>query len=738
MTGFLTEREDEILHFHLFCGLGGGARGFNRSTAKVGNVRGVSKCVGGVDSDRRAVLDFGTLAGVPGTELDLFDLEQYRAFHGKDPAPGWREATPDDLRAAAGGRTPNIVFTSPPCKGFSGLLSSARSASARYQALNRLTVRGVMLALEAWKDDLPEFFLLENVPRIATRGAHLVRQIEALLRAAGYATNPTFHDCGELGNLAQRRRRFLLVGRNMAKVPIYLYEPPRRPLRTVGEILEAFPMPGAEEAGPMHHMRRLQWITWLRLAFVEAGSDWRSLEKLRVVDGKLADYGIVPAAVYHAGILGVNSWDEAAPTITGRAQPTTGGFSVADPRIQGAHHGVLGVVPWEDASGVVQGASRPQNGPFAVCDPRMPEGTGEYRQLGVNAWDGPVGTLTGQSAHGGGAYSVADPRMSDNPDRHQNQFRVVQWKGSAGTIIGATRPGSGAQGVADPRLLSREGASARQYNNVYRVVQWDGPSCAVTAGQGPTSGGQAIADPRAGSGWKGKGKYRVTGFDEEAGAVIAASTTGNGACAVADPRIDADGRHSGSLGVVGWDETAGTVRGESLPTNGPMSVQDPRMAWDRATDGPWAGGGQYGVVGWEETSGAVTGAASADSGSFSVADPRLELPAISDQLVAVIISHDGTWHRPFTTLELAALQGLIDPEEFLLLAKKKTPFTLSGTADGRWREAIGNAVPPPTATAIGNEMIRAILLARAGQTFMLSATSVWVQPFIAAMQVEAP
>ena len=44
-----------------------------------------------------------------------------------------------------------------------------------------LTVRGIWLALEAWADDPPEFFILENVPRIATRGAHLLDQIETLL-----------------------------------------------------------------------------------------------------------------------------------------------------------------------------------------------------------------------------------------------------------------------------------------------------------------------------------------------------------------------------------------------------------------------------------------------------------------------------------------------------------------------------------------------------------------------------
>ncbi len=37
---------------------------------------------------------------------------------------------------------------------------------------------------------------------------------------------------------------------------------------------------------------------------------------------------------------------------------------------------------------------------------------------------------------------------------------------------------------------------------------------------------------------------------------------------------------------------------------------------------------------------------------------------------------DNTWHRPFTTLELAALQGLVDPEEHLELDDLKDSFAL--------------------------------------------------------------
>src|SRR5690606_29760183 len=146
--------------FHLFCGLGGGAAGFNRGTARLGDMHARFRCLGGIDSDPAIVRDFQALAGVPGTCLDLFDRDQYTDWHGHEPPADWREATPEDIRRAAGNERPNIVFTSPPCKGFSGLLNTTRSKTAKYQALNRLTLRGLWLTMEAWKDDPPDFLLL--------------------------------------------------------------------------------------------------------------------------------------------------------------------------------------------------------------------------------------------------------------------------------------------------------------------------------------------------------------------------------------------------------------------------------------------------------------------------------------------------------------------------------------------------------------------------------------------------
>ena len=45
----------EITNFHLFCGLGGGAKGFNRGRARVGNMEAKFRCLGGIDVDSASI-----------------------------------------------------------------------------------------------------------------------------------------------------------------------------------------------------------------------------------------------------------------------------------------------------------------------------------------------------------------------------------------------------------------------------------------------------------------------------------------------------------------------------------------------------------------------------------------------------------------------------------------------------------------------------------------------------------
>ncbi len=650
--------EVEFKHFHIACGAGFGARGMNRGTARVGNLRGRMRCIGGVDVDSLAIADFGNQAGVGGTVLDLFNREQYVAFHGHEPPAGWCEATADDFRRAAHGETPDIVFTSMPCKGFSGLLAESLSHSAKYQALNGLALRGLWLALEAWSDDPPALLIFENVPRIATRGRRLLDEIAGMLRTYGYVAAETMHDCGIVGGLAQSRKRFLLVARHMGKVPNFVYEPPRRRLKGVGEVLDKLPLPGDPVAGPMHKVPSLQWKTWVRLAFVEAGGDWRSLNRLRVEDGMLADYGIAPDTGWHAGILGVHSWGDPATTVAGRNSPTNGAFSVADPRTNLAEYGQYGVRRWGDTSGAV----------------------------------------SGQSACGGGAYSVADPR-----------------------------PGFG----------------AATHHNIYRVLRFEQAAKVVTCGHHPAGGGQCVADPRPAGGW-GTSKYRVTGYRENAGAVIAASTTGDGAFAVADPRCNwKPTAHRNKLAVKAYDQSSGTVTGSDRVGSGALCVADPRPGYLKDGRDAYLTAGMYGVMNWREPVGAINANGQHDNGKWSVADPRVAaLPAPDDRLVAMIIAEDETWHRPFTTFELAGLQSLYDPEEMferiegVWRRRVPEPWMLAGKSDSRWREAIGNAVPSDAAEAIGSVFCHTLLLARSGQTFTLSNSPIWVQPIVTALAVD--
>ena len=102
------------------------------------------------------------------------------------------------------------------------------------------------------------------------------------------------------------------------------------------------------------------------------------------------------------------------------------------------------------------------------------------------------------------------------------------------------------------------------------------------------------------------------------------------------------------------------------------------------------------------------------------------MPAHNDRLTCMITSLDGTWHRPFTTLELAAIQSLVEPEE---------QFELDGLSDQAWRERIGNAVPPDAAEAIADVMGTTLLLAAQGETFMLSSMPIWVRPVAVGLSV---
>lgn len=731
-----------LRHGHMACGIGAGAQGFNLANPRVGNLVGKFECAGGIDVDAGAIANFEKLTGVPGTVLDLFDRQQYIDFHGKPPPHGWTEACPADIRRIFGRL--DVLFASYPCKGFSGLLSQLQSTTIKYQALNALTLRGMWLSLEAYRDDPIPIILFENVPRIASRGRWLLDQIVALLHAYGYHVAETVHDCGEIGGLAQSRKRFLLVARHPDKVPDFMYEPIKHPLRGVGEILGKLPLPGDLEGGPMHRVPELQWRTWVRLAFVEAGKDWRSLNRLEVQDGMLKDYGIVRQGL-RENAYGVCRWDEKAPLITGARSPGQGKFSVADVRpFDPMYRTSLGVIRWTGEAGTIGGRGFPLNGAYSVADPRPGYGPNTHQNiLYVVRFEGSAKSVIGTSHVAGGAMAVSDPRVDGHP--RSVQLGVKRWSQTAGVVKGDMSVGGGPYAIADIRLPEK------RFNNVFRIVPFESPAPAVHGPGGP--GGQAVADPRMPETSYVKRKYKVHAFVHSSRAVIGASTTGDGAFAVADPRCTwGAASHRNKLKVTVWFGPAGTDRVGS----GAACVADPRPDGLRnpaRAKHSYDSQAHYGVCGWGDTSIAVPGFAKYDRGRWSVADGRLifptsdegeeaiGLPALDKRLVARIIALDGTWHRPFTTLELAGLQSLFDPEEVFEMDERigryiaRYEFNLASSSDASKREWIGNAVPSLAAKGMGETIGEALLRARLGVTFSLSALTIWVSPLDVALAV---
>lgn len=549
----MGERTYRILH--LFAGIGGGALGFQAAAAQWGGLAGRFETVVGIDCDAAACADFEALTGARAVRADLATM------------------TPAELLAVAGDEAPDVVFASPPCKGFSGLLPKASAAGEHYQLLNRLVLQGLFLVLEAWPARPPRLILIENVPRIVSRGAVLLAQVEQLLRSYGYRFDRSTHDCGELGGLGQHRSRFLLLARHERQLPSVVYRPAKKRVRSIGEVLEQLPLPGEASAGPLHRLPRLQWKTWVRLALIPAGGDWRDLPQ--------GEYAVV-----------------------------------GDPGKFKGRPGLIGVAPWDEPASAVTGSA----------------------------------SATGSNGMG----AVADPRPG----------RVVQ-----------------------------------PFNNVYRLMRWDQPSGAVTAGGGPSSSGVCVADPRLGHEPR-KGALRMIPWGEPAPTVTGAAGIGR-SCSygVADPRTS--GRFHNQLRVEAWGEPAHTVTGVDHVTGGAPSVADPRLGCSPRS-------GAYRVQRWDEPASTVIGSADVHAGSSAVADPRI--PGPDDRLdpAPVIIAEDGTWHRPLTTLELAALQDLP------MRMADGSPLTLAGRSDKAWRERVGNAVPVGTARAIAEQLLETLLQADSG------------------------
>lgn len=614
---------------YLFGGIGGGALGFDGARAEYMGKYARFKSICNIDADPVVCANYERITGNRAVQMDLFDRQQYTDFFGKEPAEDWHEATPWDIWKAFCEQVPDVIFTSPPCKGFSGLLPEKSAASKKYQALNLLTIRGIDITLAACRDyggELPALFLLENVPRIMSRGKNILNKIKSTLKKYGYLVNDETHDCGEIGGLGQHRKRYLLIARNENRMPAFVYKPEIKPLKTIGDVIGNLPLPGDEvNGGPMHRVPMLQRKTWERLAFIPAGGDWRDLEKVEFEKYRLEHEP-------RAGAWAVDEWNETGRTVTGGA-----------------------------------GVGR-SNGLSAVNDPRTgfkdTTHTAIYR---VSKDDAPAPTVTGAMRPNNGSLCVGDPRLNERDSRHGRVYRIVRYDEPSPTVTG-TRFGSGAIAVADARV------NTKLHPDSYGVQDWDQPSKTIRS----------------------------------------ANRIMQSAASVADPRLNTRSqRYPGTFRVEDWSDSSNTILGQTDIQCGAPSINDPRLGCSPRS-------GSYGVQDWDKIAKTVTGSADIHQGTAAVADPRI--PEYNERCVMVIIAEDGTWHRPLTTYELAALQG------FPSHLPDGRPFQLEGCSDAKAREYVGNAVPPDAAQGMANVILMAMVMSEADVTFEFSFSDVWVVP----------
>lgn len=607
-----------------------------------------------------------------GVDIDLAGLADFRYLTG---APGTvgdlHTMQPADLVAAWGPDAPDVVFSSTPCKGLSRLLGAAAAATAHYQALNALTLEAFHLVCATYSPP-PKLLLLENVPGLRTRGADLLVKLRAILSTFGYVFDESTHDCGEIGGLGQHRRRFLLVARHAKTLPGFLYSPPKQRVKACGEIIGPLPLPNDPAAGGLHALPRISWINWARLALIPPGGDWRDLPRAITTQPENENA--------HENKHAVGEWSKPARAVIGATRPGSGAASVADARVS-------------------LGRSAEQN-------------VFERRGLfGVDAWNSPAPAVAGRTRSTGGSVpgNVADPRLvvgktGDNADGFKGRpgyLGVQSFEDPAIAVIGkaSVSGSSGRASIADPRLTSplAPGQPHREVIRRYPIAAYGEPFPTVT-GSGANAV-ESIADPRvAVTAWDGKHarKYQVRRFDEPSSTVTGDTDIQEGAPNVADSRVSLGCTpRSGSYGVAALTQPLDTVTGSASIDNGRVAIADDRV------HPPLPPG--YMVMTLEEVLAEAT-------------SPKAK-PAPG--VIPVIFSPtDGTWHRPLTTLELAALQGIPTVVD-------GAPLQLAGKSAASHRERIGNAVPVGAAKAIAGEMLRTLLAGSLG-LFMLSATAIWV------------
>jgi site-specific DNA-cytosine methylase len=379
---------------HLFCGVGGDMIGFEAAGFKV--------C--GLDNDAWAV------------------DQARRLVRGKVHVADIEAMTVAELVALVP-RCPDVVVMSAPCQGNSFNLPPAKAEEAKYQALNALATRAVLLidgAARVWGRP-PAAVFFENVPGIVHRSGHILEQCKAIWTAAGYVFHAGRHCCGKKGGLAQRRERYFILARHPDHCgPVA--QPPDRALLGIAAVLGRLPVPGFG-GGPLHGVPPMSDANAVRLALLDEGQDWAFLPPAVAFGDDDGAEGEEPPVAgprgrtrRHNGGLGVEASGEPAHAVIAAGRTGNTWAACADPRIEAGpktHPGKYGLERGAEPAHTVGAKSGVTYGRCAVADPRV----GERRNgaLGITAAGEATRTIRARVQGPNQEVACADPRVDGSP-----------------------------------------------------------------------------------------------------------------------------------------------------------------------------------------------------------------------------------------------------------------------------------------------------------------------------------
>lgn len=466
----------------------------------------------------------------------------------------------------------------------------------------------------------------------------------------------------------------------------------------------------------------------------------------------------------HAGYFGVQAPEDPAHAIIGSMKGINANGAAVDPRVEfggDTHKGTLGVEDDHEAAHAVIGEKRATRNWGSATDPRI---TNHPRSgtMQINPSEEPSTTIIGHARAEKG-NTAADPRLNLGRDAHNGPFGVEHPQAPAHAIIGAGRAGNTWGSLADPRLPQRAGRQNGQLgvedsaHESHAVIATNATSVYWSAtNDARTSDARTVELPAIPE--RQNGALGVLA-DEQPSRTIRARVQGaNQAAHAADPRLPNAQPRSGGYGVQDMAQASGAVIASADVTAGAFATQDQRVHRESATEADPNGAQQNLRFPYESAQPATKSRKGKSRKQIHDAPPssrgwkmdgdlfapthrvvetgeglcvvklaggreldlaRTQTPKRSEQHV-VIIAQDGTYHRPLTTLELAALQSFPVWHGGAWLC-------FPGT-QAQQRKLIGNAIPPAAAYAVAVEVAAALRAPGLAGVLVGSDRQIWTAP----------